>query len=68
MSVREQMKIHTVDENIYWYSQFGKFKLKKKKTHDTKFDIGIQAQVVKSIKKRKKMIIFRWGSNAWEGR
>lgn len=41
MSVREQMKIHTVDENIYWYSQFGKFELKKKKTHETKFDIGI---------------------------
>ena len=40
MSVREQMKIHTVDETIYWYSQFGKFELKKK-THETKFDIGI---------------------------
>ena len=29
MSVQEQMKIYTVGESVYWYSQFGKCKLKK---------------------------------------
>ena len=50
MSVWEQMKIF-VGENIYWYSQFGKFKLQKK-THETKRhrDLGLGSKIYKEKK------------------
>ena len=53
MSVREQMKIHTVDENIYWYSQFGQFELKKKKNTWNQIwhrDLGLGSKIYKEKK------------------